>query len=249
MLLEGPAGDSLTVIEAGDLPTRSSLRKLAEGNPAAAALACYVESESELGRTMGAQIGAAGKHIDPDALRLLSASLVGDRMLARGELEKLLLYVGEAREITLDDVAASVVDTASLDMDDAIRAAMRGDFGVLDRCLTRMAGEGVSGVAILRVTQNYFRRLHLTRARVDAGASIDRALGQLQPPIFFKAKDAFAADVQRWPLPRILAAIERLVEAEAQSKRTGADDALLAADALIAIGRVASGMKFGRGYR
>ena len=249
LLLEGPAGDSLTVIEAGDLSARSSLRKLAEASPAAAALPCYVEDEAGLARTLGAQITSAGKHIDPDAMRLLAASLVGDRLLARGELDKLLLYVGDGREISLDDVAASVVDTASLDMDDAIRAAMRGDFAVLDRCLARLAGEGVSGVAILRVTQTYFRRLHLTRARVDAGGSVDRALSQLQPPVFHKAKDAFAADVQRWPLPRIMAAIERLVEAEAQSKRTGADDALLAADALIAVARVASGMKAGRGYR
>jgi DNA polymerase-3 subunit delta len=242
-MLDGPAGDSLTVIEAGDLNSRSSLRKLAESHAAAAALPCYVEDEAGLAGTLQAQIAEAGKRIDPDAMRLLAGSLVGDRMLARGELDKLLIYMGDERSIDLADVAAAVVDTAALGMDETIRAALDGDFAALDRCLERLAGEGVSGVAILRVAQTYFRRLHVTRARVDAGAPMERALSQLQPPVFYKAKDSFAADVQRWPLARIQAALDRLVEAEAQSKRTGANDALLAAESMLAIARAAAGAK------
>ena len=238
-LLDGPTGDSLTVIEAGDLPSRSSLRKAAEGAATAAAVPCYVEGEADLARTLSGRIAEAGKTIDSDALRLLAQSLVGDRMLAVGEVEKLLLYMGERKAIGLADVEAAVVDTATLGMDDTLRAAMDGNFAALDRCLDRLAGEGVGGIAVLRVVQLYFRRLHVTRARIDAGASTDRAMSQLQPPVFYKVKDAFAGDVQRWPLARIQAALDRLVEAEAQSKRTGANDALLAADTLFAIARSA----------
>ena len=242
-LLEAPMGDSLTVIEAGDLTSRSSLRKLAEASAAAAALPCYVEDEAGLSRTLAAQIADAGKTIEPDAMRLLAGSLVGDRMLARGELDKLLIYMGDGRAIDVADVEAAVVDTATLGMDETMRAALDGDFAALDRCLTRLAGEGISGIAVLRVTQTYFRRLHVTRARLDAGTGLDRALSQLQPPIFYKARDTFAADVQRWTLTRIQAALDRLVEAEAQSKRTGANDTLLAAEALLVIARAAAGAK------
>jgi DNA polymerase-3 subunit delta len=242
-LLEAPAADSLTIIEAGDLTPRSSLRKLAEGEAAIAAIPCYVEDEAGLARTLGSQIAEAGKTIDPDALRLLSASLVGDRMQARGEVDKLLVYLGEQKSISLGDVEAAVADTATLGMDDAIQSAMDGDFAALDRCLARLAGEGASGVAILRTAQNHFRRLHVTRARIDAGIELDRALSQLQPPLFFKRKETFGREARRWPLARIQAALDRLVEAEAQSKRTGANDALLAADALLAVARVAAGMK------
>jgi DNA polymerase III subunit delta len=248
-LLEAPASDSLTVIEAGDLTARSTLRKLTEGAANAAAMPCYVEDEAGLSRTLANQVNEAGKTIDPDALRLLASSLVGDRMLARGELDKLLTYMGGERTIRLDDVAAAVVDTATLGMDDAIRAALDGNFQALDRCLARLAGEGTGGVALLRVAQIHFRRLHLTRARIDAGTPADRALGQLQPPLFFKARDAFAADVARWPLSRIQAALDRLVDAEAGSKRTGANDTLLAADALLAIARAAAGTRSRGGDR
>jgi DNA polymerase-3 subunit delta len=242
-LLDGPANDSLTIIEAGELSARSSLRKLAEASSAAAAMACYVEDEDELARTLGRQVSAAGKTIDSDALRLLAASLTGDRMLARGELDKLLIYAGDARAIELADVEATIADTASLGMEDAMRSAMDGNFLALDRCLARLAAEGVSGVALLRIAQTYFRRLHVTRARIDGGMAADRALSLLQPPLFYKVRDIFGADARRWPLERLQAALDRLVDAESQSKRTGANDMLLASDALISIARVVASMK------
>lgn len=240
-LLDANTGDSLTLIEAGELSTRSALRKAAEASPAAAAIACYVEDQGDLTRVLGQQIAQAGKSITPDALSLLAASLLGDRMMARNELDKLLLYVGDAHEIGVVDVQACIADAAALEIDDAIRAALGGDLETLDRCLVRLAADGTSGVGILRLAQNHVRRLHLTRGRLDAGASLDKALSQLQPPLFFKTRDVFAAEVQAWPLSRLSAALERLVEAEAKSKRTGANDALLTADALFAIGRVAAG--------
>jgi DNA polymerase-3 subunit delta len=242
-LLEGPAGDSLTIVEAGELTGRSSLRKLAESAASAVALPCYVEDEAALSRTLAAQISEAKKTIDPDALRLLASSLVGNRMLARGEVDKLLLYIGEKRDIGVADVEAAVSDTATLGLDHALRACLDGDFVALERSLDRLAGEGIAGIAILRVAQTYFRRLHLTRARLDDHVPLERALSQLQPPLFFKAKDAFAADVSRWPLGRLRGALDRLVDAEMRSKRTGADDALLAADALFAVARAAANIK------
>jgi DNA polymerase-3 subunit delta len=242
-MLEAQGGDSLTVIEAGDLTPRSSLRKLAESNPSVAAVPCYVEDGAALARTLAGQIAEAGKSIDPDALRLLSSSLVGDRMMARNELDKLVIYMGDDRAIGIADVEATIADTATLEIEDAVRAAVDGNFVALDRCLSRLASEGASGVAVLRAAQLYFRRLHLTRARLDGGAELDRALSQLAPPLFFKTKDAFAAQVRRWPGPRLISALERLVEAEARSKRTGANDILLACEALLTIARVAANLR------
>src|SRR5258708_8949557 len=45
----GSRGDSLIVIEAGDLPARSSLRKLCEAAANAGAIACYVDSARDPG--------------------------------------------------------------------------------------------------------------------------------------------------------------------------------------------------------
>ena len=48
LLAAPPAADCRVVIEAGDLPKSSSLRKLAEAAPNAAALGCYADGPREL---------------------------------------------------------------------------------------------------------------------------------------------------------------------------------------------------------
>ena len=52
---------------------------------------------------------AQGAKIEPDAARELVDSLGGDMMMIANELEKLLLYVGEKKRITLGDVETMVL--------------------------------------------------------------------------------------------------------------------------------------------
>jgi len=84
------------------------------------------------------------------------------------------------------------------------RYAARDDgreFSELDRCLARLAGEAwrVSRFcASPRIILAAFILRGHDRCRNVAG----RALSLLQPPVFYKMKDAFAGDTHRWPLPR-----------------------------------------------
>lgn len=242
-MLESP-GDSLAVFEAGDLTPRSALRKLFEAAANAAALPCYVEDEAQLSRTIREQLGNQGIQIDSDALSFLAGNLVGDRMIARQEVEKLITYLGAERSCGLDDILAVIGDSADLAIDDAVTAAAQGDLPALDRTLQRLFAENVAAVALLRQAQSYVRRMHVTKARVDAGESMDVALGRLQPPLFFKVRDSFRRQVDRWTLPRLDQAMERLVTAESQCKTTGSDDVTLAGRAMFAVAQLArAGMR------
>ena len=48
-----PGGDSMVVVEAGDLPKASKLRALFENSDFGAPIPCYVEDESALAETIG----------------------------------------------------------------------------------------------------------------------------------------------------------------------------------------------------
>ncbi len=87
-------GDSLIVVEAGDLPARSALRKAFERAKAGAALPCYRDDARSLGAVIRETLREFGQEATPDALAYLSAHLGGDRQLSRRELEKLALYKG-----------------------------------------------------------------------------------------------------------------------------------------------------------
>ncbi|MBI1207612.1 MAG: DNA polymerase III subunit delta [Azospirillum sp.] len=240
---EPPPGDALVVVEGGDLPSRSRLRLVFEAAECAAALPCYTEGEDGLGPIVVGLAEAQGLNLDVDAQAYLAANLVGDRQVAHREIEKLALYMGSTRRVTLEDVEACIGDSSALATDDPVWAAASGDPAALDRALGRLFGEGVAAVAILRAAQRHFQRLHLAAAAVAGGASPESAVAALKPPIFYKRRGDFAAQLRLWTAAELDPALERLTQAEADCKRTGMPDQTVCGRVLIQLAAFAAGRR------
>lgn len=237
--LDHPLGDALIVVEAGDLSPRSSLRKLCEAAANAAAMPCYLDAGAELEDFIVRTLGQDKIRVGGEALAFLAASLGGDRAISRSELAKLAVYVGPGGTVTVADAVACVGDGALLSLDDVAERVAAGDAAGLMRALDRAYGQGVAPVALLRAVARHFQRLHLVQALIAEGSPADRALAQLRPPLFFKRRDNFVAQLRRWPLDRLGRALERLVEAEIGVKRTAAPIESLAARALVQLAQAA----------
>lgn len=230
-----PPGDTLVVLEAGDLPARSRLRALFEASPIAAALPAYVEDEASLGAVIADLLRGHRLTADPDAITFLSGNLVGDRLVARGEIEKLALYMLGRSRVTLEDAIACVGDSGEPDPDEPVWSAADGDFAGLDRSLRRLFAEGASAVAILRAAQRHFQRLHMVAGSVAGGRSPDAAVEALKPPVFYKLRSRFVGQARRWNANLVRQALERLLDTEAEVKRTGMPDETLCARVLFQI--------------
>ena len=234
-----PPGDSLILVEAGDLPARSSLRRAFEQARAGAAIACYEDGPRELGALVKGVMAAHRIAIGAGALEYLVAHLGGDRMLSRQELEKLALYVGDGGRLEPADAAALVGDSAAVTLEDALYAAAEGDAVALERSLQRAFGEGEAPVSVLRAAMRHFQRLYLAGARIAGGMGAEAALQGLRPPIFFALRDRFVRQLRQWPPRRAAAALELLTEAERNAKRTGPPPDAVCRDALLSIARLA----------
>jgi DNA polymerase-3 subunit delta len=235
-----PPGDTLVLAEAGELAARSALRRAFEAAKTGAAIACYADSEAdlkELARSVMAQHKVA---LDADALGYLAENLGGDRGLSRQELEKLALYAGDGGKVRYEDARAVVGDSAGVTLEDALFAAAAGDAPQLERCLGRAFEEGEAPVTALRAAQRHFQRLYLAGARVARGMSEDEAVASLRPPLFFKVRDRFKAALRLWPARRAQMALEALLEAERNAKRTGIPDEAVCRDVLLRIARGAA---------
>lgn len=226
-----PPGDSFLIVEAGDLRPTSPLRKLFEGAETAAALACYESNARDLVKLAGEQLKASGINVSSDALTLLANLLASDRGVARQEIEKLITYAGPNGKLSLEDVAAAIGDSATLDMDAPAWAAGDGNHIALDRSLERLYGDGMSPVAILRAAQRHFIRLYAVVASTEP---IPVAMKALRPPVFWKDEDRFSSQASRWKRPQLELVLQRLHQAEAQCKTTGLRDITMCARALMA---------------
>jgi DNA polymerase-3 subunit delta len=236
--LQNPSNSSLVVIEAGELGKNSTLRVLCEKEKNAAAVPCYVEDERDLGRLIRESVQAEGHTIESDAATWLAANISGDRLKARGEIEKLIVYKGTERTpINLEDVRAACGETGALALDDLVYATAGNDAAKALQTYNQLMEEDVNFVMVLRALQNHFRRLHFVRAHIEDGLAQDIALKKLSPPLFFKQEPAFRAQLGRWSLKSLAAVLDRLMNLEAECKKTGAPVETLCAQAVLGISK------------
>lgn len=236
--LMNPSMSALVIVHAGELSTKSSLRKLGESSKNAVAIPCYVEDERDLSRFIGDTLRAANKAIDRDASVWLAANISGDRAKVRSELEKLMTYKGEENSpISMKDVQAACGMAGAQGFDDLVYAVGSGNAAAAMKAYATLMDEGENFVTILRVLQGHFRKLHQAQAFVAYGMGAGEAMKKLSPPIFFKQEAAFQSQMSRWSRPVIEQVLSRLIDLEAQCKQTGMPVETLCAQAILSLSK------------
>jgi DNA polymerase-3 subunit delta len=237
--LESTPGEALVVVEAGELPSRSALRRAFETARAAVAIGCYPDTPRELAAVIRETLAARRVTASRDAGQFLVDHLGGDRLLTRSELEKLALYAGEGGRVELEDARLSVSDTAALELDDAVIAAAEGDAERVERVLGRVLQEGESPVSIIRALLRHLHRLHALTALLAAGASVDEVLRAARPPIFFKQEGSFRHQLGLWTEGRLRPLLDRVAKAELNMKTTGLPAETICREAMLGVAQAA----------
>jgi len=217
-----PNTHSLVIAESTDLGPRSALRQLFVSSDTGAALACYADNATQVGAFAKKVLTELGHQIQPAATDWLARSLGGDRAILRNELEKLSLYVGEGAPITAAEVEFCLGDSARVDVEDAVLAAMVGDRANLDRILGRCFLAGQSPVSVLRGLGRALGRLHLAAAHIAQGEPVDTALKSLKPPVFWKSLPQYRKALRNWSVESLSRALYLVTAAERDCKSTGA---------------------------
>lgn len=236
--LKDPSPHNLVILHGANLGTRSSLRKLFETSPNAAAIPCYAASAAEIAGLLRQELQMAGFGIESDAAQWLSQQLIGDRGLARNEIEKLTLYLANeppGTKANLAAVQACCGQGGALTLDDLIYATGGGNPDMALRSFRQLTDEGMPPVAIHRSLQNHFRRLHLTRSMMEDGQSMGGAMESLNPKIFFKWESQFREQVGKWSLARLDMVLTRLAQLEADCKKSNVPAETLTAQAILSL--------------
>ncbi|NQV84503.1 MAG: DNA polymerase III subunit delta [Rhodospirillales bacterium] len=217
---------AFVVAEAGNLTPQSSLRKLFESSKNAASIGCYEDSAGDLRSVIQESLGRLGLTASVDAMAYLIENLGANRLVTRGELEKLALYVNggglqDSTVVSRENAIACIGDSAAMSLDLVVYAATGGDSQGLDRALAKAFDEGTSPIGILRAVQRHLQSLHLTIGKIEAGMAADKALFAIRPPINFKFKSQFQAQLRNWRLGPLAKALDLITETEMDCKSTG----------------------------
>lgn len=234
-LLEQSPEQSLTVVMAGDdINTKSAMVKLFEKADNAAALGCYADTDQSLAQIAQAELKKHNITYDRDVMPWITQNLGSDRLASRSEIDKLVIMAGEGGSLTLEQVKHALGDGAGINVNEAVYAAASGQMDKLSTTLTRLQLDAVPGERLLRVAQGYFLKLYRITAAMDEGMSRDQAMNSIRPPIFFSEKSIVESHLRNWSSARCRKAIDRLADAEKQSRR-GISSDTAAAQAMIAL--------------
>ncbi|MGI9426856.1 MAG: DNA polymerase III subunit delta [Hyphomicrobiaceae bacterium] len=238
-VIDGGQPAAQLIVEAGNLKPTDAARKAFEATPWAAAIPCYSDDDRDLTSLVRDMLATNGKSVERDALEALVARLGADRALSRGEVDKLILYVGERGSIKAEDVRDIVGDASDMALEQIAEAAADGHAAHAVRDFDRSVAAGENPQALIAGVQRYFRRLHRLRSAIDQGQSFDAAARALRPPLFFKQKDKMAAQCRSWTHDRLLTAMRRISEVARDARLNASLDATYAERLLLELATMA----------
>ena len=216
-LINAPPGpDCRVVIEAGDLTRGAPLRNICERAPVVAAFACYPDAERDLGRLIDQDLRDAGLTVTADARALLVASLGGDRLASRSELQKLALYAHGSGRVDVEDVSAIVTDATAPAIDVIADAVFAGQLQEVERQFAKARAEGTPATVIVGAALRLAAQLHRTRLDVESGVTVGEALRGMR--VHFRREKLVEAALRNWTCARLERAIAQLAEATFETR-------------------------------
>ncbi len=203
--------DRLLVLQAGGLSAGSKLRKAAEASPDMLAVACYDESPEAIAAFIRQEAKTRyGRTLSNEAAQSLRALVGDDRLLIRSALASCDLYALGEPELTPELIEACLVSQTASSLDEALQALFDGRPDLLASALAKFEGDA-SGLLI--ACQRHALRLAQVRAGLDGGQSLDATMARLRPPVFWKQKASFSAQVRAYPTGVLNGASTALLEA------------------------------------
>lgn len=227
-LVEAKSLAGVLIVEAGNLKKDDSLRSAFEKSTNAAAIACYQDDDRGLDSIIQDVLKPHNMSISPGARQQLLMRLGADRVLSRGEIEKLALYARGQREISEDDVEAVVADAAELTLDRVVNAAAAGERERAVDELHRALAAGENAQSIILALQRHFTRLHRLGAVIRTGKSIEQAVSDFRPPLHFRQADAMKSQLRLWKADTIEKALNGIAQTARAARRSSILEDLLA---------------------
>ncbi len=211
------AKDTLIIAISDDLTPSSSLRKFAEKSDISYAIPSYIDTLETLRKFIYSRLYLNNYKITPDAITYLTVNLGLDRAITNNELNKLLLYKGDDKQITIADVQKVIADNSSIFIDKIHFSLFNLKIEEAYINLIRILEEETP-VFVVRALANHSYRLSYALAYKNTFTNIDELIKKISPPILFLYIPKFKEQMNIWNINKIQKFANYLIKKEIEVK-------------------------------
>ncbi|MGL9688608.1 MAG: DNA polymerase III subunit delta [Wolbachia sp.] len=234
-VLDHNTSDHYVMMIANDLPYSSATKSYMESSKIFGVIACYKDSGSNLYDIISSYLKQNDIKYINKVIYHLQSYFNHSKLPIYSELEKLVLYLGERKDLKPADIelclSASSNDYVTLDnLCSAIANKDMANFIKISDTL--ILQENFSPIALIRIISNYFLHLENVLLSIRSGMSEQAAIDQLSPPLFFKQLQSFKLHLKNFQLLELRRILERLIRLEVICKKTDLDHKMIFQHAL-----------------
>lgn len=219
-LLDGTPSDTLVIVSSASLNKKSSLVSLADNREDMASIACYDDRDEDIFATARSVLVENGLTINNEALQLLCARLSNDRKTNVGELEKLITFMGDKKNITTEEIKEVIADQSSSAADDICYYAVSGFSDKALAVYQKLLNEGEEPISVIRSLWYHFSKILTCLAAMEKGDTIEKAMLKLTPRIIFFREASFKRQLTLWGKEKVFSVLELLYKCERDCKTT-----------------------------
>ena len=157
---------------------------------------------------------------EAEVLSLLAERLTENRITTQSELEKLTVYIGDKKTISVADVEAVISKPEGATFDDLCHQTALGKQKEADKILKNLLVNGETPVTIVRILTSHFNKLLMAVDLSENGVAKDEILKKVLRANQFKQKDIMATQIYLWKKPFLIKVLQLLLETERQTKTT-----------------------------
>lgn len=208
--------DNFILITADDLDSKSSLKRFAEFNQYFASLPCYKDDINAIMQIVNLKLRKEGFKYNAEVVKYLTESFGGNRLIILSELDKLVIYKDQDKNLTIEDVKACIQDNSEGNINDFVNNLASLNIEKAYKELQNLYSEGIFPVAIIRTTIAYFIKLQLYKYQTQNGISFEEIADR--DNIFWKQKPIVQQHLNKLSLKNINDILLILFNEEAKLK-------------------------------
>ena len=226
-IIDKKISDIKIILNANALETKSKLRNLFEKKKELIIIPTYKDTSIILAEIAKKFFYNYKISISQETINLLISRCNGDRGHLKSELDKILIYMGNKKNINLEEIYKLTNLAENFSINELVDTSLSKNSQKTSEILNESNYKSEDGILILRTFLQKAKRLLSLYERQNGNVNFDSLINDYKPPIFWKDKPIVKRHLENWSKSKIKDLIVNINKTEVFLKKNSSVSLML----------------------